>query len=250
MKTSGNLEIRRHIFPLISFGDFTIAWIATICLFTVLACNTPPHEMIDPDNDVHEFSMEKNFVLDEELANARRASGNIKFTFPEENPGAPFYARVGPLLDQFFVKDGWLVIPFFRNPACIAPDFNLMEVFDVPRAFSCELMVHGFGIIEADASQGTFPIIVHTSGTEVPFWFVPWKQFQDIAKDGVVTIVDIEALNPLKGNADKFKELLRPRMENHHVQINASGILEDGRKFAFHVTHVGDQTKSIGLKIW
>ncbi len=250
MKTSEKLEIKGLIFPIIYLSDSPITWIVTICLFTVLACNTPPNEIIDPDIDAHEFSMEKIFLLEEELVNACRAAGNIKFTFPEENPGPPFYARVGPLLDQFFVKEGWLVIPFFRSPACIAPDFNLMEVFDVPSAFSCELMVNGFGIIEADAPQGTFPIIVHSSGTSVPFWFVPWKEFQDIAKDGVVTIVDIEALNPLKGNADKFKELLRPRMEYNHVQINASGNLEDGRKFAFHVTHVGDQTKSIGLKIW
>lgn len=225
----------------------SIVCILFVCLFTVLACETAPTETLDEESE--EFLSAKAFDMDKEMANAQRSAGNIKFTFPEENPGAPFYARVGPLLDQFFVKDGWLVIPFYRNPACIDPGFNLMEVFHVPGAFFCELTVNGFGIIEADAPQGTFPIIVHTTGTEVPFWFVKWTEFQKIAADGIVTITDIEALSPIKGKADKFKEILRPRMENHHVQINASGKLEDGRNFAFHVTHVGDQTKSIGLRI-
>ena len=34
-------------------------------------------------------------------------------------------------------------------------------------------------------------------------------------------------------------------MENHFVQVSASGVLTDGRTIDFHVTHVGDQTKNI-----
>ena len=245
MKTSRIREIAFLTFPLIN--RFTLACFVIITFSSLLACETVPNERLEAENE--EFLSAKGFEMDNELANAQKSAGNIKFTFPEENPGAPFYARVGPLLDQFFVKDGCLVIPFYRLPDCIDPSFNLMEVFDVPGAFSCQLTMTGFGIVEADAPQGTFPIIVHSTGTEVPFWFVPWTAFQKIAEDGVVTIGDIEALNPMKGQADKFKEMLRPRMENHHVQINASGKLEDGRTFDFHVTHVGDQTKSIGLRI-
>jgi len=191
----------------------------------------------------------KNGSLQNEISLARNAAGNIQVQFPTENPGAPFYARTGNLLNQFFISDGWLVIPFFRTPSCIRADFNLLTIFDVPAAFGCPLTVQGFYMIERDAPLGTFPIIVQSTGTAVPFWFVRWTDFQTAAADGVVTIGQLQALNPLVGTADKFNETLRPRLENHLVQINASGFLQDGRKFDFHVTHVGDKTKNIGLSI-
>lgn len=178
-----------------------------------------------------------------------QVSGNKKVSFPGDDPGAPLYMRASTILNQFFVSEGWLVIPFYRTPSCVRPDFNLLQLFDVPAAFSCPLKVSGHYIIEQDAPVGTFPIIVQSSGSAVPFWFVRWSAFQTAAADGVVTISELQSLNPLKGTADQFKETLRPRMDHHLVQINASGRLEDGRRFQFHVTHVGDQTRSIGLKI-
>ena len=201
--------------------------------------------------DISEFQKQNEIIVenaDEEIRVAKNVNGNIQVDFPANDPGAPFYMRSGPILKQFFVSDGWLVIPFFRDPSCIRPDFNLLQVFDVPAAFSCALTVEGFYIIEADASQGSFPMIVQSTGSAVPFWFVKWDAFSQISEDGKVTIDEIKTINPLKGTAHKFKETLRPRMDNHHVQMNASGTLEDGRLFNFHVTHVGDVTKNIGLK--
>jgi hypothetical protein len=200
-------------------------------------------------NEKNNSEVVQTVNIEEEIKNAKKANGNMQVYFPKDDPGAPFYARSGPILKQFFVSNGWLVIPFFRDPSCIRNDFNFLNVFDVPAAFSCALSVNGFYIIEADAPIGTFPLIVQSTGTAVPFWFVRWDDFSQIAEDGVVTIDDIKALNPLTGIAGKFKETLRPRMENHLVQINASGVLEDGRSFDFHVTHVGDVTKNIGLII-
>jgi len=185
--------------------------------------------------------------LQQQIAILRNAAGNIQVQFPQQDPGAPFYLRVGNILNQFFVTDGWLVIPFYRTPSCVRTDFNLLTIFDVPAAFSCPLTVSGSYIIERDAPLGTFPLMVQSTGTNVPFWFVRWTDFQAAAADGVVTIGELQSLNPLTGVADKFKETLRPRMENHLVQINASGNLNDGRKFSFHVTHIGDQTASINL---
>ena len=229
--------------------SFALPYSISLSVLILLSFGLFSCQQLDDQIEEEGFLAAREFSLDKAFKDEERLQGNIKFSVPEDNPGAPFYMRMGPLLNQFFVKDGWLVIPFTRDPSCIDPDFNLLDIFDVPRAFSCELKLTAFGIIEADAPQGTFPIIVHSSGTNVPFWFVPWAAFQMIADDGIVTIGDIEALDPVKGKADKFKEMLRPRMENHHVQINASGKLDDGRSFAFHVTHVGDQTKSIGLRI-
>jgi hypothetical protein len=219
-----------------------LAAIVALCSFIIIGCTKRVNEK--QNNEAFQ-----KYDMEEEITNAKKANGNIKVYFPKDDPGAPFYARSGPLLKQFFVSNGWLVIPFFRDPSCIRSNFNLMEVFDVPAAFSCALTVNGFYIIEADAPIGTFPLIVQSTGTAVPFWFVRWDDFSAIAEDGVVTIDDIKALKPITGTADKFKETLRPRMENHHVQINASGILNDGRSFDFHVTHVGDETKNIGLTI-
>ena len=187
--------------------------------------------------------------LPEKTASARMASGNKKVHFPEEDPGAPFYMRAGNSLNQFFVYDGWLVIPFFRNPSCIRPDFNLLNIFDVPASFGCELTVNGFYMIERDVPAGTFPLIVQSTGSAVPFWFVRWEDFQAAMSDGVVTIGELQSLNPLVGSATKFHETLRPRANNHLVQINAAGVLDDGRTFDFHVTHVGNQTKNISLTI-
>ena len=187
--------------------------------------------------------------FEKEMAAARIAAGNIQVQFPQNDPGGPYYVMASPILNQLFVVDGWLVMPFYRNPNCVREDFNLLEAFDVPAAFSCPLTVTGSYIIEADAPIGTFPIIAQSTGSSVPFWFVKWKEFEEVAADGVVTIGEIRSLQPLEGAASKFKETLRPRIENHLVQINASGLLSDGRTFSFHITHVGDQTKNIDLTI-
>jgi hypothetical protein len=180
------------------------------------------------------------------------SSGTTGFTYTSLNEFEDYYTvyvRTGNLLNQFFVSDGWLVLPFYRDPSCVRADFNLLNLFDVPAAFGCALTVEGFYMIEKDALPGTFPMIVQSTGGAVPFWFVRWTDFQTAAADGVVTIGELQSLNPLVGTADKFNETLRPRMDNHLIQINASGYLEDGRSFSFHLTHVGDQTKAINLSI-
>ncbi len=174
-------------------------------------------------------------------------AGNKQVFFPGSDPGIPGYCRMGSILNQFFVSDGWLVIPFFRDPGCVPPGFNLLNMFDVPAAFSCQLFTEGSYIIEMDAPRGTFPIIVQSTGTAVPFWFVRWTDFQRLSADGIVTITEIQGLHPIKGIAGKFRETLKPRIENHFVQINASGTLEDGRTFSFHVTHAGDQSQATRL---
>jgi hypothetical protein len=177
-------------------------------------------------------------------------SGIRKVFFPQEDPGAPLYARMTRILNQFFVADGWLVIPFLRDPSCIRADFNLLDLFDIPGAFGCTSTVGGFYLIENDAAPGTFPIQAQSTGTAVPFWLVRWDAFQEAAVDGMVTIAELRALEPLTGVATQFKETLRPRTSNHFVQISAAGLLDDGRRFNFHGMQRGEKNTQAQLRIW
>jgi hypothetical protein len=216
-----------------------------LLIITAQSCSNPEFT-----ESIGENNMVGHETLLHEFRSAQTDRGNKKVKFPSEDPGAPLYARTGEILNQFFVTDGWLVIPFYRTPECIREDFNLLTIFDVPAAFGCPLTVEGFYMIEKGAPQGTFPIIVQSNGSAVPVWMVRWDDFLATTADGILTIEELRSLNPLMGTANKFHETLRPRMENHLVQINASGYLTDGRSFRFHVTHKGSETSSIGLTFY
>jgi hypothetical protein len=227
-----------------AFSSIALQILIVSILFFSWGCNKP---MAETDNIEKTTSNFAAIDAEQELAMANTVAGNKRVLFPEEDPGAPLYLRATSLLNQFFVSDGWLVIPFYRNPDCVRSDFNILQLFDVPQAFSCPLTVQGHYIIEKNAPLGTLPIIVQSTSSAMPFWFVRWDEFSLAAADGVVTMPELRGMNPLKGVAAKFTETLRPRMDNHLVQINASGALMDGRLFTFHVTHLGDQTKSLQL---
>lgn len=182
-----------------------------------------------------------------------RSVGMVRVAFPDQDPGAPLYARVEPSLNQFFHDGEWLAIPFVRQPEAIPADFNLLTYFDPPGpngpgAFAAPLVLSGEYLIEAGAPVGTFPRIANSRGTAVPIWFVRWTDFQAAMADGVVTIGELRALNPQYGIATRYTELLKPRFEEHQVVINAAGQLADGRSFTLHVTHEGDRTRSIRIQ--
>ena len=65
--------------------------------------------------------------------------------------------------------------------------------------------------------------------------------------DGVVTIGDVNAMQPLRGIATTFNETLKPRTGDHLTVITANGRLADGRTFDFHVTHVGDVSRALRI---
>lgn len=181
------------------------------------------------------------------------SEGLVRLSIPDEDPGPPFYARVTSILNEFFHDDGWLAIPFYRDPGCIPPDFNMLELFDFPGpdgpgAFACPLLMQGFMLIEPDAPLGTFPRQVVLTGAAVPFWFVPWNEFQAAAIDGEVTIGELSALGPVIGLADRYHEMLKPRETDHAIVIDARGTLEDGRSFQFSVMHLDDRTRSVQVR--
>lgn len=207
---------------------------------TLSACNnsaTDPLEGI-PTND--------------QLIQTAQSAGMVRVTVPDPDPGIPAYARLNPELNQFFHNGEWLAIPFYRAPAAIPADFNLLNFFHFPSefgpgAFHTPILTSGFYFIEDGALPGTFPSLSMSTGNAVPFWFVKWADFQAAMADGPVTIGDVMAMHPLKGTATKFNETLKPRMDDHLVVISANGQLEDGRRFSFHVTHVGDKTRAIRI---
>lgn len=175
--------------------------------------------------------------------------GLVPKSIPDEDPGPPFYARVGA---QILSDGDWVAIPFYRPPACVPADFNLLLFYHFPGpggpgAFACPINVTGTLLIEPDAPLGTFPRQVNMRGDNVPVWFVPQAVFMAAASDGVLTVAELEGLSPLKGTATRFHEMLQPRDENHKIVITSGGELEDGRRFTFNLTHLGTEIVSIRI---
>ncbi len=200
-------------------------------------------QIVDPRSDVPETAAQ---------IRAADGAGMVRVKFPEADPGIPAYARAFPGLNQFFHNGEWLAIPFYRAPSAIPQDFNLMGFFHFPGpngpgAFATPILIKGFFLIESDAPRGTFPKLAIATGDAVPIWFVRWSAYQAAMSDGVVTIGDVIAMNPLRGIATKFKETVKPRIPGHLVVISASGKLADGRTFDFHVTHVGDVSRALRI---
>jgi hypothetical protein len=203
------------------------------------------------------YGVTGNYDVQSDLENAKmkfeqltQDYDNATIYFPEDDPGIPIYARVGPILNQFFVTNGYLVIPFYRDPECIRDNFNLLNYYDPPAAFGCELIVKGKFVIETDAKEGAFPIMAHIEGIQMAVWIVGWPDFQGLMESGPVTIADLEALNPMKGLSLQYEEYLSPRLQEHEVIIEAGGIIEaTGEEFTFSLTHRGDQIERISLDI-
>lgn len=216
--------------------------LALTLTLTLAACGDS--KLADPVADVPDTQT---------LIREAEAAGMVRVSVPDSDPGLPAYARAFPGANQFFHNGEWLAIPFYRSPAAIPADFNLLEFFhfpgpDGPGAFATPILIKGFYLIEPNAPLGTFPLLAVSTGDAVPIWFVRWSDYRAAMADNVVTIGDVIAMQPLRGIADKFNETLKPRTDDHLTIITASGRLEDGRTFDFHVTHVGDSSRALRIK--
>ena len=87
----------------------------------------------------------------------------------DANP--PFYAIINNTADfgqEIYHDDEWAAIPFFRDPACVPEDFNLLDFFDfrlLPGEVVCPLTVDGFEIWENGPGLDPAPIQVQLEGT-------------------------------------------------------------------------------------
>ena len=183
------------------------------------------------------------------LAASVTSTGLVRRLLPTEDPGPPFYARVGV---QVLEQDGYVAIPFYRAPELVPAEFNLLDFFHFPGpggpgAFAAPLLMSGFSLTEADAPLGTFPKQVEMRGEAIPIWFVPSAAFHAAAADRVLTIGELRALAPLYGTASRFHETLHPREGEHKIVIAATGTLLDGRSFDLAVTHVHDELRQMRL---
>jgi len=177
------------------------------------------------------------------------APGLVRRAVPTEDPGPPFYARIGM---QTLESDGWVAIPFYRSPDAVPADFNLLAFYDFPGpggpgAFAAPLLMTGFTLTEGDAPPGTFPKQVELRGAGSPIWFVRAAAFHAAAADGRLTLAELRALQPLEGSATAYHETLHPRADDHKIVIQARGTLADGRAFSLTVTHVGETLRHMRL---
>jgi hypothetical protein len=144
---------------------------------------------------------------------------------------------------------------FYRDPACIPVDFNLLNFFDrPPRPFGCRLTVEGFEIWRNGPGQDPAPLQSKLTGAgPVPVWFVSWPVLQAAAADGVLSITELASLPTLiTGYADQFSETLHPLQPGRkasQIQTNASGILSDGRSFRLQLTAVVNPGNPPGMEV-
>jgi hypothetical protein len=175
-------------------------------------------------------------------------AGVVQTTFPSaEDPGGPFYARIDPAPPHVFDDGTHAAIVFYRGPEGIPPGFDLLGFFDVPGAFAVQSNVQGTNFWNGAPLVGS-PRMSHSRelGT-VPVWFVPAGAVHaQIATGDGLTIADLEAMEPLKGAATHFREVLHPHAlppeaggGGHPVpklNLTARGSLEDGRRFTLTIT--------------
>jgi hypothetical protein len=153
----------------------------------------------------------------------------------------PYYARIER--GEIFRTNDWAVIVFYRPPPCIPADFNLLELFDVPRAFSCgPATIDGFTIWKNGPDKDSAPLQGRFHGNgEVPVWFVRWSELELATADGVLTISELTDLpSRMVGAANHYQETLYPEQSspkgNGKLNFVARGTLENGRLFQTHAS--------------
>ncbi len=153
-------------------------------------------------------------VLLTALALAAMADVTTFFPGPVDS-GVPAYARIERAPDAkplvHHDKD-WAAIIFYRDPACVPAGFNLLDFVDIPGVFNCPMTVVGSSTWKnGPPPVDDAPLETVSNGVgKVPIWFVRWDALRAALSDNVLTISELNGLNPLKGTASFFKETLRP----------------------------------------
>lgn len=168
----------------------------------------------------------------------------VHVDFPGGTPGPPIYANIGsgflPHTDEL------AVIFFYRSPACVPSDFNLLDFLDFtpafpggpPRPFLCELQIEGRALWHSPADPSPALQFFYGLGA-VPAWFVAWPELEAAAADGVLTISELASLPSLRvGTTTSFLETIRngvPAQRGGGEEVVATGVLMDGRAFVVHI---------------
>ena len=167
-------------------------------------------------------------------ASSGQSSAPIIVQYPGEHPGPPYYA----LLARGFAPtdNSWAGIVFVRSPSCIPVGFNLLDEFDPPRAWGCELTVEGEAWWHDLSTPPPFQIRDRGRGA-VPIYFVSWSELQAAIADDVLTSGELQQLPSLLiGHASFLEHVVHNTNQptNHgHETLVSRGLLEDGRSFEF-----------------
>ncbi len=197
------------------------------------------------------------FMLAAFIMLAGSSQAQVRTQIPEADPGPPFYARVEKSSVHTQIvphTNEWAAIVFYRSPACVPPNFNLMDLFDIPGAFFCELTIEGFEVWRnAPPPVDAAPMQARFNGLgAVPVWFVSWTELQAGVADGVLTITELQSMSSLQmGTATFFRETLHPTdgARQPKITIVAHGTLEDGRTFQLHHSgNVGTRQTTISFR--
>ncbi|MBP1596987.1 MAG: hypothetical protein H6Q05_2364 [Acidobacteria bacterium] len=182
---------------------------------------------------------------------------------PEIGGGPPFYARIERLENGVVLvhNDGeWAAITFYRDPAIVPADFNLLDFFDpgldiMSDAARESLTVEGFEIWRIapwEPGADSAPIQEHSFGLgAVPIWFVKMGELEDAYSDGALYMTEMESLPSLnKGSAVYFKETLHPSQaaQQTKTQVVAKGTLDQGGSFLFQVEETHDELKHVVIQ--
>jgi hypothetical protein len=170
------------------------------------------------------------------LTAAREASAQapVIWHFPGDIPGPPYYALLGR--GYLPADGGWVGIVFTRAPECVPSGFNLLDQFDIPRAFGCALTIEGEAWRRNPSDL--IPFQIHARGTgAVPIYFVAEAELQTAIADDVLTIGELQSLPSLLIGSASFLESVvhnSTQAANHgHETLVAHGQLEDQRSFQF-----------------
>lgn len=167
------------------------------------------------------------------VLSAAGAEAAVRLQVPGGSPGIPAYARI---VQNPLQPIETAAVVFYRDPTCVPPEFNLLDFFDIPGAFSCPLTVRGFEDWERGPGLDPAPkLAVSTGAGPVPIWIVSWSELEAAMADGVLTIGELASLPSLvMGSATSFHEILRPSESNGAnalISIRATGFLNNGRSF-------------------
>jgi hypothetical protein len=177
------------------------------------------------------------------LAQPLPGQPSTQFDFPVESPGVPAYARFELLLPNFDLPNDrqWAAVVFYRDPACVPPEFNLGDFFDLPGpgglgAFACPLLIEGHEIWRNGPAEDLAPqyVLSRNAVPALPVWFVRWEQLIRAIHDGVLTMGELEDMSSLKrGHARWFEERLYPNggADAPGISLRAEGSLEEGGWF-------------------
>ena len=190
---------------------------------------------------------------------ARRWFLAVAATFALVAPGsAPAQVRVDSVAVPFYAREivgpEWTAFVYYRPPECVPGDFNLEVFFDIPRVFTCTPMTtDGFAIFEHGPGLDPAPYQGRNRGLgAVPIWFIPTEDYLEASADGVLTMADLLALEPLIGTAGFYSETLHATeaAQVPLLVVNASGTLEDSRSFKLHAKinfHTGSRVVEISF---